>query len=249
MSAPARPRLPDSLGPVLFFSAVNCFAGLRALILLALGLGAAEVRVESAWYLPIAAADRQSLHGVRITPIGEFGRPRKARPEAPAHLHAGLDFMRPGSCSREAGVYPVGPGTVISVRDDGPFAHIMVAHGQPDKAGPWSVYEHVAGIKVRPGDKVTPRLPMARFMARAELDRYGWQFDHLHLEILKAAPKPIRPTERLPERRFSSQNLGCRNEAELARRFSDPARFLDSTWRMAAGKNGAEANIATSPPP
>lgn len=228
---------------------MKSFADLRAPILLALGLCAAAARGDSEWYLPIAAADRQSLHGVRITPIGDFGRPRKARPEAPAHLHAGVDFMRPGSFSRESAVYPVGPGTVISVRDDGPFAQIMVAHGRMGEAGPWSVYEHVAGIKVRPGDKVTPRLTMARFMTRAELNRYGWQFDHLHLEILKAAPKPIRPTERLPQRLFSSPNLGCGNKAELARIFYDPARFLDSTWRIAAGKNGAAANIATTPSP
>lgn len=239
-------------------------SGRRAPILLALAFGVVSSRGESPraeshrggseWHLPIAAADRQSLRGLRITPIGDFGRPRKARPRAPAHLHAGLDFMRPGSYSREAAVHPIGPGVVISVRDDGPFAQIMVAHGPPGKAGPWSVYEHVAGIKVRPGDKVTPQLPMARFMTRAELDRYGWQFDHLHLEILKTAPKAIRPTERLPHRRFSSYNLGCRNEAELAMHFADPARFLDSAWRAsslgkASDKNGAAADFATTPSP
>lgn len=222
---------------------------LTAALMAALLMGEATAEGASEWYLPIAVEDRQSLKEVRITRIGDFGRPRKARPEARAHLHAGLDFMRPGGYDREAGIFPIGPGTVISMRDDGPFAQIIVAHGGKEKDGPWSVYEHVAGITVRPGDIVTPRLPMARFMTGAELDRYGWQFDHLHLEVLRRAPKPVRPTERNPHRRFLSPNLDCLDKAELARGYFDPGRFLDSAWVDAAGKKDPKAGAAATTNP
>jgi hypothetical protein len=47
------------------------------------------------WLLPIAAADRKTWHGVKLTRIGLFGLERKARPGIPAHLHTGTDIKRP----------------------------------------------------------------------------------------------------------------------------------------------------------
>jgi murein DD-endopeptidase MepM/ murein hydrolase activator NlpD len=184
--------------------------------------------------LPVDAPDRRRLDPARLTAFGSFGHPRVARTAAPAHLHAGLDFRRPPGGAYAGAVYPIAPGEVIGLRDDGPFAQIMVAHPDASRARLWTVYEHVAGIRVSRGDRVTPKVPMARLLARAELDRHGHHFDHLHLEILRAAPRPLAPTPRLPERRFGTYALECRTEAELAARYHDPGRFLDSVWRSEA---------------
>jgi hypothetical protein len=49
-------------------------------------------------------------------------------------------------------------GIVISVRQDGPYAQLIIEHGSSQKF--WTVYEHVAGIKVRLNEQVTPYLPI-----------------------------------------------------------------------------------------
>jgi hypothetical protein len=181
--------------------------------------------------LPIDAPDRGSFAGVRFTPIGAFGEPRVARAAAPAHLHAGLDFARPGKRDRESPVYPIARGEVISVRDDGPFGQIILAHPDAHRARLWSVYEHVGGLRVGLGDTASPERPMARFLDREALERHGRHFDHLHLEILRVAPRPLKPAPRTPFRRFGTYALECAAAEELMEKYQDPRRFLDSAWK------------------
>ncbi len=204
---------------------------------------------KSEWYLPIRVAERQSWQRVQLTTIGAFGLQRKARPQVAAHYHAGVDFKRPGNNYFDEPIFPANRGVVISLRTDGPFAQIMIEHCTAAQDTLWTVYEHVAGVRVVVGDTVSPRQPMARFMNTEELNLHGWQFDHLHFEILKRRPHPIPATRHTPQRRFKSYNLDCYTRENLKRYYHDPREFFERCWSKASQKtmtNNIPANAGIS---
>ncbi len=183
------------------------------------------------WLTPAASSNRRSWEDVRLTSIGRFGLERKARPGVPAHLHTGVDIRRPVDNYDHEPIFPIGYGVVISFRDDGPFAQIIIEHHVNHRETVWSVYEHIAGITVSVGDQVSPYEPIARFMNRDELDRYGWQFDHVHLEIMKRRPRPLKPGAKTPFRFFGTYWGECYTRADLEKYYHDPREFLESRWR------------------
>jgi murein DD-endopeptidase MepM/ murein hydrolase activator NlpD len=144
----------------------------------------------------------------------------------PEHLHTGVDILRPNNNFENEPVYSAGYGMVISVRDDGPFAQIIIEHQHNDGVITWAVYEHVAGIMVLPGDRVNPFETVARFMNREELDHYGWQFNHIHFEVLKVNPIPANPTHELPNRFFTTYWDKCYTEEILGRYYIDPMELF-----------------------
>ncbi|MBN1482980.1 hypothetical protein JXA70_22095 [candidate division KSB1 bacterium] len=182
------------------------------------------------WYLPIETKDRQSLEGVELTHIGSYGLLRIARPGIPAHLHTGVDLKRPQNNYIDEPIFPVARGTVISLRDDGPFAQIIIQHTLADSTSLWTVYEHIAGIQTRLFESVDPHRPIARFMTREELNKYGWQFDHVHLEIMKVKPKPRIPDQRRPFLYYGTYCLVCYTQADLDERYYDPLKFIQEQW-------------------
>lgn len=184
----------------------------------------------SDFFLPIRTSDRQSIKSLSLTNIGEFGLLRKERPGIPAHYHTGIDILRPGGNYHNEPIFPIYNGIVISVRKDGPFAQIIVEHGNSQKF--WTVYEHVAGVKVRLFDQVTPDMPLARFMNTSELNKYGWQFDHVHLEILKIKPLRLTYDHANPERRYSSYSLACFTREDLSKYFFNPIEFLKLRFQV-----------------
>jgi murein DD-endopeptidase MepM/ murein hydrolase activator NlpD len=176
-------------------------------------------------FLPIQGSDRKSMQSLRLTDIGKFGLSRKERKTVPAHLHTGIDIMRPGNNYANEPIFVVADGTVISTRHDGPYAQVIVAHEIGTEKF-WTVYEHIAEIRVKPGDTVNPQTPFARFMNRNELEKYGAQFDHFHFEVLKHPPMKLAPDAKNPRRFFSSYTLVCKNDSDLAKYFYDPIEFL-----------------------
>ncbi|MFY0674421.1 MAG: M23 family metallopeptidase [Bacteroidia bacterium] len=174
--------------------------------------------------LPVNTYDRKAIESIKLTEIGEFGIERKARPEVAAHFHAGIDIKRPSKNYLTEKVYPICSGVVISIRDDGPFAQIIVEHDGNEKF--WTVYEHVSGIEVGLFDDVNPDKPIARFMNKAELDKYGWQFDHLHFEVLKVKPLKLKPNKSTPRRLYLTHSLTCKTKEELNKYFYNPIEFL-----------------------
>ncbi|MDR1225937.1 MAG: M23 family metallopeptidase [Prevotellaceae bacterium] len=181
--------------------------------------------LQSAVFLPINAANRHDASTIQLTEIGAFGILRKARPGVPAHYHTGIDVKRPNGDYDFNPVYPVAEGVVISKRTDGPYANLIIEHTMSGKKI-WSLYEHIAGINVGVGDRVGPTLPVARFMNRNELNRYGWQFDHFHLEILKVQPLRLQPTAQTPERFYNSYSLVCYTKNDLEKYYHNPMLFL-----------------------
>jgi murein DD-endopeptidase MepM/ murein hydrolase activator NlpD len=182
------------------------------------------------WYLPINLENRQSWDTVRLTSIGQFGVLRKARPKIPEHLHTGADFARPTDNYNDEPIYPVAYGKIISLRDDGPFAQIIIEHNIENQSTVWSVYEHIAGIAVCIGDSVNSHHPIARFMNKNELDLYGWQFNHLHFEILKSKPRPVKPRVNTPFRFFGTYSLECYSESDLKNNYYNPKEFFELQW-------------------
>lgn len=176
-------------------------------------------------FLPVGVTDRHAGQLLTLTRIGGFGVVRKARPTVPLHLHTGIDIMRPHRNYADEPVYPIARGTVISKRTDGPYAQLIIEH-EVGSRKIWSVYEHVAGISVNVSSQVDPMVPVARFLNREELARYGWQFDHLHLEILRERPVPLTPAEKTPERYYGSHSLECTSPAMVTRYFYDPLEFF-----------------------
>ncbi len=202
---------------------------MRSIVLMVLLL-LSDVAVSQTLLLPINVPNRSSIDDLELTEIGKFGLRRKARPTVKSHLHTGIDIRRPNNDYDQNPVFPIAPGIVISLRNDGPYAKIIVEH-QINQELFWSVYEHIAGIRVQLGDAVDPSHPIARFMNRTELEKYGWQFDHFHLEIMKIPPIRANANPRLPDFRFNSYTLMCFNDQDLDKYFFEPISFLKEHLR------------------
>lgn len=175
--------------------------------------------------LPVNSGNRIDVSKIQLTKIGQFGILRKARPNIPEHYHTGIDIMRPTGNYISEPIFPIVKGQVISKRTDGPYANLIIEH-KINGAKFWSLYEHIAGIKVGVGDIVDHQSPIARFMNKAELNRFGWQFDHFHLEVIKTKPERIKPDTKNPERFFISYSLICYNIYDLNKYFYNPIDFL-----------------------
>lgn len=193
------------------------------LCLILLSLLSAKTQV----FLPIEAMERKDIKQIRLTKIGDYGLVRKSRMGVSEHLHTGIDIQRPKKNYNNEPIYPIAKGKVISIRNDGPYANIIVEH----KTGSitfWSLYEHVAGIVVKINESVTPFKPIARFMNKEELNKFGWKFDHFHLEILKIKPTPLKQTPEQPNRLFNSYSLICFTQNVLNKYYYNPIDFLKS---------------------
>ena len=177
--------------------------------------------------LPINSKDRSSIYELNLSEIGEFGLIRKARPNVKRHYHTGIDIERPGSNYENNPIFPITDGIVISIREDGPFAQLIIEHRLENQTI-WSVYEHISGITVDVNDVVNLKQAIARFMNKNELNKYGWQFDHFHLEILKQPPIKLKTDPRHPKRHFNSYSLMCYHEDELLSHFYNPIAFFES---------------------
>ncbi len=138
--------------------------------------------------------------------------------------------MRPNREYENDPIYPAASGRVMSIRDDGPFAQIIIEHKMKNGRDVWTVYEHLSGVSVSVGDRVGLHEPLARFMNREELDRYGWQFDHLHFEVLRKRPRPLRPDNTKPSRFYGTYSLECYTQSDLAACYYNPVEFLEARW-------------------
>jgi murein DD-endopeptidase MepM/ murein hydrolase activator NlpD len=179
-------------------------------------------------FLPIKYYEKSEI---KLTNIGTFGLLRKARPNVPQHYHTGIDIIRPNKNYSDEPIFSLADGIVISKRDDGPYAQIIIEHSQNGFKF-WTLYEHIAGITIHINEKVKSNTPIARFMNTEELKKYGRQFDHFHLEILKIRPKPMKPDKLHPERYYSSYSLVCYKKADLDKYYYEPLSFLKKYYSI-----------------
>ncbi|OFY83366.1 MAG: hypothetical protein A3F72_20430 [Bacteroidetes bacterium RIFCSPLOWO2_12_FULL_35_15] len=185
----------------------------------------AFINFQSPFFLPINNTNRKKVSEIQLTEIGKFGLIRKARKTVPSHIHTGIDIKRPNKNYFDEPIFPIAKGKVISKRTDGPYAQLIIEHEINNQTF-WTVYEHIAGIKANLNEIVSPGKPLARFMNTNELNKYGWQFDHFHLEILKIKPIQITPDKLHPDRCYNSFSLICYKASDLEKYFYDPLEFL-----------------------
>lgn len=176
-------------------------------------------------YLPVHVTDRTNASLISLTNIGQYGLKRKARPTVPSHYHTGIDIKRPTSNYINEPVYAAGKGRVISVRNDGPFSQVIIEHDFNNDIS-WTVYEHILGITCHAGDNVTENTVVARFFNKSELEKYGWQFDHLHFEILKAKPLKVKKNVRFPEYYYQTYAVTCYSVDDLCKRTVNPMEYF-----------------------
>ncbi|MCE9540182.1 MAG: M23 family metallopeptidase [Bacteroidetes bacterium] len=176
--------------------------------------------------IPIGSSNRQDTSKIHLTKIGHFGLVRKARTNVPEHYHTGIDIKRPNDNYESEPIFPIAKGIVISKRTDGPFANLIIEH-EINGIKLWTLYEHIAGVKVNVTDIVNSKTPIARFMNKKELDRFGWQFDHFHFELIKVKPSKIKPSNKNPERFYNSYSLTCYCINDLNKYYFDPIEYFN----------------------
>jgi len=176
--------------------------------------------------LPIGVKNRTSLENSKLTDIGQFGLLRKARSTVPAHYHTGIDLKRPTKNYINEPIYAAGKGKVISVREDGPFSQIIIEHIVKPRDTIWTVYEHILGIKCHVGKIVMENTTIARFFNRKELDKYGWQFDHVHFEILRIKPVKLKRSIKFPEYFYKTYAISCHTHDQLRMRMINPLEYF-----------------------
>ena len=185
-----------------------------------------NVNNSSRLLLPIQVKDRTTIEPSQLTGIGQFGLKRKARPTVPVHFHTGIDLKRPSNKYANEPVYAAGQGKVISMRNDGPFSQIIIEHPLNSRDTLWTVYEHILGISCHAGETVTGNTVIARFFNKAELDKYGWQFDHIHFEIMKARPLKVKTNSKFPEYHYKTYAITCYTTDELHKRMINPLEYF-----------------------
>jgi hypothetical protein len=178
-------------------------------------------------YIIIRSPVRAEITEIKLSKIGQFGLLRKPRPYIPAHYHTGIDIKRPTQNYIDEPIFPIAKGKVISIRRDGPYANLIIEHDHKHIKF-WSLYEHISGILINLNDIVSPDQPIAHFMNKIELDRYGWQFDHFHLEVLKVQPLKLDPNKEHPDLLFKSYSLYCYTEKDLNKYYYNPIEFIQS---------------------
>jgi hypothetical protein len=177
------------------------------------------------WHIPANYKNIGGIDDVKLSNIGRFGLLRVARPTVPAHYHTGIDIVRPDTNYWNQPVFPASKGNIVSIIDDGPFSQIIIMHEAGGK-NYWTVYEHLHVREKDIGKEVDWNDTIGWYFNKNELTTYGWQFDHLHFEILKIEPAPVKPTKRYPARQYQTYAITCSTKKELETRQENPVEFL-----------------------
>lgn len=138
------------------------------------------------------------------------------------HLHTGIDLINPMGGQGEK-VYAAAAGRVVSIYAKEPNRSIMIQHSLPCGETLWTVYVHVGKVKVRLGELVRSDTVIAYLMDEHQLNYYGWEFNHLHFEVLKFP--------RINEvGKYLSFSTGCKTRKEVKKHFYNPIDFLKKMW-------------------
>jgi hypothetical protein len=195
---------------------------LKALILLQILI---TIPLYAQWYIPANYRGIADPQKVQLTGIGAFGLLRKARPAVPAHYHTGIDIVRPDSQYYKQPIFPAKEGVIVSIYDNGPFSQIVIKHAGNNK-NYWTVYEHLHIRIKKINIAVTPFDTIGYFFSKDELNRYGWQFNHFHFEILKLEPPKLKSSEIKSLRYYKTFGILCFSREELIARQENPLEFL-----------------------
>ena len=136
------------------------------------------------------------------------------------HLHTGVDLVNRGPGEE---VFPAATGKVVSIYAKEPNRGVMIEHQLLTGETVWTVYVHVTKIMINLGEVVSCDSIIAHLMNADQLNKYGWEYNHLHFEVLKK-PRIAR------DGKYLSYSTKCRTTKEVKRHFYDPIEFLGATW-------------------
>lgn len=192
-----------------------CLAG----YLIFFGFISAPTPMATVWKLPLKTVDRQDWSTVRLEPDAHFKSLRAPFGPVKLHYHTGIDLQNGSVIEPGEPVYAIAAGKVIAIEDPPPQRKIVIEHVLPDENRIWSVYYHIIGEQVQVGDRVDTETIIARIMNASELDTYGWEYNHVHLEIMKKLSPPVSEY-------YERKTFTCYSAAEVDAYFSDAEVWL-----------------------
>lgn len=176
------------------------------------------------WKLPVETVDRRDWSTINFERDAHFNALRAPFGPVKQHYHTGVDIQNGNLDPAGETVYAIAAGKVIAIEDPPPQRRITIEHILPNRTKVWSVYVHIIEAQVKIGDRVESETVIARLMNQAELEAYGWEYHHVHLEILKKSPLPA--TEFYYRKTFT-----CYTAEQVDEYFYDPVVFLNHYFR------------------
>lgn len=175
------------------------------------------------WKLPLNTSDRKDWSTLSFEPDAHFKALRAPFGPVKLHYHTGVDLQNSHPQRPAEPVYAIAPGIVIAIDDPLPQRRITIEHTLPDGSTVWSIYVHISNEQVAVGDIVDTETVIGYLMSQAELQIYGREFDHVHLEIMKQMPEEAAEYHQ-------RKTFTCYSESEVDEYFFNPVAFLKSRF-------------------
>ena len=193
------------------------------LYLIVFGINSTNQPIATVWKLPLNTIDRQDWSTVYLEPDAYFKNLRAPFGTVKLHYHTGMDLQNRAAVNPGEPVYAIAAGKVIAIEDPPPQRRITIEHLLPNGDKVWSVYIHIIDEQVKVGDIVDSETVIARLMNAAELERYGKEYDHVHLEIMKKKPPNFINFDQ-------RKTFTCYSEQQVDDYFYNPEEFLKNQF-------------------
>lgn len=184
------------------------------------------------WLLPLDTGDRRDWSSIVFESDAHFKALRRTSRYRGIRLHTGLDLQNGGRSGTLGGpgerIYAIAAGVVIKISGSLPNKRMVISHQLQDGHTVWSSYLHIADPRVHEGEQVTPQTVIARRLNVVELRRYGWGYNHLHLEIFKKLPVPRN-------NHYTWMSQFCYTTGQVDKYFYDPIAFFNDRWAEQIG--------------
>jgi murein DD-endopeptidase MepM/ murein hydrolase activator NlpD len=193
------------------------------LYLIVFGINSTNQPIATVWKLPLNTIDRQDWSTVYLESDAYFKNLRAPFGTVKLHYHTGMDLQNRAAVSPGEPVYAIAAGKVIAIEDPPPQRRITIEHLLPNGDKVWSVYIHIIDEQVKVGDIVDSETVIARLMNAAELERYGKEYDHVHLEIMKIMPPHFINFDQ-------RKTFTCYSNQQVDEYFYNPEEFLKNQF-------------------
>ena len=188
------------------------------------GYNSADQQVTKEWKLPIKTEDRTDWSTVNLEHDANFKALRAPFDSVKLHYHTGIDIQNRNPIQAGEPVYAIAAGKVIAIEDAPPQRRITIEHRLTNRKKVWSVYIHIIDERVKVGDAVDTETAIARLMTPQELETFGWEYNHVHLEILKKLPPDVSEF-------YQRKTFTCYAEKDVNKFFYDPQEFLKKQFK------------------
>ena len=175
------------------------------------------------WKLPLNTTDRQDWSTIFLESDAHFKALRAPFDSVKLHYHTGIDLQKRTIGIPSEPVYAIAAGKVIAIEDSPPQRRITIEHLLPNIKKVWSVYIHIIDEQVNVGDSVDTETVIARLMNATELAYYGWDYNHVHLEIMKKPPFHVAEF-------YQRKTFSCYSVEEVDKYFYNPEEFLKNRF-------------------